>query len=114
MSQRDVRVPLFDVLEAGQAIQMYVRTKSFADYMNDPLIRDGVERRFTLIGEALMRASRIDSELAITKCSQFIAFRHRLMHGYDKINHEIVWAVIHDDLPLLLTEVRSLLGPSPA
>lgn len=114
MSQRDVRVPLFDVLEAGKAIQEYVRNKSFADYMNDSLVRDGVERRFTLIGEALMRATKIDQGLAITKCSQFVAFRHKLMHGYDKINHEVVWSVIHDDLPLLLTEVRLLLGPSHA
>ncbi|HEV7919246.1 MAG TPA: HepT-like ribonuclease domain-containing protein [Thermoanaerobaculia bacterium] len=32
------------------------------------------------------------------------------MHGYGAIDPDIVWRIIHTHLPLLLREVRALLG----
>jgi uncharacterized protein YutE (UPF0331/DUF86 family) len=39
-----------------------------------------------------------------------IAFRNMLVHGYDNLDHEVVWEVIRGHLPRLLAEVVSLLG----
>jgi uncharacterized protein with HEPN domain len=33
-----------------------------------------------------------------------------LIHGYDLIDHRIVWSTIAEKIPLLVAEVESLLG----
>jgi len=38
-----------------------------------------------------------------------VAFRNILAHGYDMIDHEIVWHLIQQDLPALLQVVEHLL-----
>jgi len=35
--------------------------------------------------------------------------RYMLIHGYDLINHSLVWEVIQRDVPVLLAEVAALL-----
>ena len=49
------------------------------------------------------RAVRIGSH------RQIVDFRNVLIHGYDLIDHRIVWSTIAEKIPVLLTEVESLL-----
>ena len=38
-----------------------------------------------------------------------VGLRNRLIHGYDDIDHDIVWQIVTTDLPLLVLELsRSL------
>jgi len=107
---------LWHIVDAGTTISKWTRDCSFDDYVTERKLRHAVERLFMIIGEALREALRVDAQLArsITETKDIIAFRHMLVHGYATVNSEFVWKLIHDDLPLLLTEVRALLGPSPA
>lgn len=75
------------------------------------MLRDAVERRFTIMGEALREAWRIDPSLAsqITQTREIVDFRNLLVHGYAIVVDEAVWRIIHTHLPLLLAEVRALL-----
>ena len=36
-------------------------------------------------------------------------FRTVLVHGYDSLNHELVWYVIEEKLPILQRELETLL-----
>jgi len=47
--------------------------------------------------------------LSISDHRKIIAFRNILIHGYDMIDHRVVWDVIANHLPILITEVHSLL-----
>ena len=38
-----------------------------------------------------------------------ISFRNILIHGYDRIDDQIVWGIIEDDLAKLLSDVEDLL-----
>jgi len=40
---------------------------------------------------------------------QIVAFRNQLIHGYARVNHDTVWNVVHDSLPVLLACMQSLL-----
>jgi len=114
MSQREFSSLLTDVIESGEAIARYVEGKSLETYLANTLLRDGVERRFTIIGEALAQARKLKPDFALRTARGAIGFRNVLIHGYSEIDHQEVWRIIHEDLPLLLDEVRLLLGPSPA
>jgi len=107
---------LWHIMGAGTTITKWTRERTFDDFRGSSLLRSAVERQFTNIGEALRVAVRADPTLSesITDTTRIIAFRHMLVHGYSAINSEFVWVIIHDHLPLLLDEVRLLLGPSPA
>ena len=39
-----------------------------------------------------------------------VGMRHRLVHGYDKIDYDLVWSTANEDLPSLAAVLRSILG----
>jgi len=114
MSRRDLQSFLRDVVEAAEAIVRYVHGMTFDDYLANDMARSAVERRFTIIGEALSQAQKTGADLTLEGLRDAIAFRNLLMHGYHGIDHSEVWRIIEDDLPRLLAQVRALLGPPPA
>jgi uncharacterized protein with HEPN domain len=110
--QREVRERLQHIIEAGEKIQRATAGKAFTDYTNDGILPLAVERLFSIIGEALREATRIEPALSahITEYRRIIDFRNLLVHGYATVYDEGVWRIIQKDLPLLLTEVRALLA----
>ena len=110
--KRDPRAFLSDVIEAGHAIQQAVAGINLDDYSNSRLIRSSVEREFTIIGEALGQLSRADVVLfaQIDQAPQIISFRNKLTHEYVTTNNQLVWGVIHDNLPVLLKQCTQLLS----
>jgi uncharacterized protein with HEPN domain len=39
-----------------------------------------------------------------------IAARNRLIHGYDSVDFDILWAIIQADLPVLVVQLEHILG----
>ena len=39
-----------------------------------------------------------------------IGTRNRLIHGYDKVNLNIVWTIVQDNLPTLIADLNDILG----
>ena len=103
---------LEDVRDAAAFVLEVTSRKDLAEYLKDRLLRQAVERNFEIIGEALRRLRQGDGETAdrIGDTPRIIAFRNILAHGYDAIDHEIVWHLIRDDLPILLRTIETLLG----
>jgi uncharacterized protein with HEPN domain len=83
----------------------------FDDYATDRMFKYAVERAFTIIGEALREATKIQPDLAsrVTGHRRIIDFRNVLVHGYATVYDEGVWRIIEQHLPILLAEVRALL-----
>jgi len=77
--------------------------------MSDKMLRRAVEREFEIIGEAMSRIEKLDSTIEISGKRQIISMRNRVIHGYDKIDNEIIWGTIVRHLPTLKLEIDSLL-----
>lgn len=103
---------LTDVRSALGDIKAFTAGIDLACYESDPLRNAAVERKFEVIGEACNRLSLRDEETyeKISHAPQIIGFRNRLIHGYDSVDHGIVWDVIQNKLPLLGEEIDRLLG----
>ena len=119
--QPELRVRLQHVIDAGEAILRFTAGKSFDDYHQDEMMRAAVERKFEIVGEALREAARVSATIPgeITRYRQIVDFRNVLVHDYATVYDEGVWRIISNHLPLLLTEVRTLLdspdtGQNPA
>jgi uncharacterized protein with HEPN domain len=110
--QIEIKTLLEDVRQAGEAILRYTRGKSMEDYVSDDQLQASGERKFEIIGEALNRLYRLDSEMAdaIENSRKIIAFRNTLIHGYSAVDNRIVWDIVKTHLPRLLKKIQSLLA----
>ena len=105
---------LEDVRDAATFIVEVTAGRQLAEYSADRLLRQAVERNFEIIGEAIKRLAHHDPATAsrIGSHAQIIAFRNVLIHGYDLVDHALVWNAIEQQLPVLRRDVESLLGHS--
>ena len=55
------------------------------------------------------RIEKLDPTINISSKRQIISMRNRVIHGYDKIDNEIIWGTIVRHLPNLKTEINQLL-----
>lgn len=102
---------LWDMLQAVQVLQVYTEGRSLSEFLDNQMLRDAVEREFQILGQALVRLKRIDSETAdrISNQEEIIGFRNVLVHEYNRIDPEQVWRTIQNDLPGLRVELETML-----
>jgi uncharacterized protein with HEPN domain len=100
---RNPQFYLGDVIEAGRAIGDYVQGYSKHQFLNDPKTVDAVVRRLEIIGEAVKQFpdSWKEAEPQIP-WTAIAGFRNILAHAYFKIEEDIIWETIQEDLPDLL------------
>ena len=105
---------LYDVAQAAELIAQFTAGKTFADYLADPMLRAAVERKFEIIGEALVQLSRRDAPTAarVGEHRRIIAFRNILIHGYADVDDRLVWDIVESKLAGLRRDVAALTGES--
>lgn len=87
---------LYDILNAINEIESFYidQKKEFAVYCVDIKTKRAVERNIEIIGEAMNRVLRKDNEVAITNSRKLVDVRNRIIHGYDSVSDEIIWAIV--------------------
>jgi len=110
MRRRVVKL-LEDVRDAGALIQAYLAATTEAGFLENIMLRDAVQRRFEVMGEALRRLRAEDELLAarVTRLQQIVDFRNVLAHGYDAVDDRRVWRIAQTRLPTLMQEIADLL-----
>jgi uncharacterized protein with HEPN domain len=94
---------------ATEAIDM-TRGKRRADLDNDRMLELALVRLMEIIGEAAGRVTpETRAKLPAIPWADVVAMRNRLIHGYDSVDHDILWDTIIHDLPYLLQAVDELL-----
>jgi uncharacterized protein with HEPN domain len=102
---------LEDVQDCASFVIAASGGRDLDDYRGDRIFRQAVERNLEIIGEAIGRIARLDPETAsrISEHRQIVAFRNRLIHGYDLLDDELVWSTVETEVPMLFLEVEGLL-----
>ena len=111
MSKRDDRVSLVDMLvHAEEAIALLGEANLDALASNRTL-QLALERLVEIVGEAANRVSSTTQQRHTQiPWSQIIGMRNRLVHGYDAINLGRLWDTITYELPLLVEQLREIVG----
>jgi len=108
--QLEIKKYLFDIRESIESIEKYLGDKrDFNIYLADKMLRRAIEREFEIIGEAMSRIEKLDSSIEISSKRQIISMRNRVIHGYDKIDNEIIWGTIVRHLSVLKIEIENLI-----
>ena len=110
MSRRDDTVSMRQMLEHAREAIQFTDGKSLADLLSDRLLALATVQLLEITGEAATRvspATRAKHEAIPWR--QMIGLRNRLTHEYDAINLRIVWQILTEDLPPLITELERIL-----
>lgn len=108
MSKRDNVLLIHDMIESVQKIMTYTRDMSFDQFKSDSKTVDAVIRNFEVIGEAANRLTEnYKNNNPEIEWSHLRGFRNRIVHEYFGIDLEIVWHIIEENLPELLTVLKN-------
>ena len=109
MPKRPVNLLLDDIGEAIERAMRYTAGMSFAAFAHDEKTVDAVVRNLEIIGEA---ANRLPDEFKDEHCEiewhKVVGLRNRIIHDYFGIDLEIIWQILHRDLPSLQVSIRRL------
>lgn len=107
-----IRTWLYDILSSINEIESYfIETpKMFKIYQNDLRTKRAVERNIEIIGEAMSRILKENSEIEISNSRKIVDVRNRIIHGYDSVSDDVIWGIVIRNLPVLQKEVETLLN----
>jgi uncharacterized protein with HEPN domain len=90
------------MLDATRDALSFAKGRTRKDLDTDRQLLLALVKCFEIIGEAAGQVSaEARSEVADLPWRDIVDMRHRLVHGYYDINHDIVWSTVQDDLPAL-------------
>ena len=109
--KREIKKYLYDIQTSIDSIYQYLNgERNYFEYQKNKLLRRAIEREIEIIGEAVNRILKIDSNFQLTNARQIVDTRNWVIHGYDKVDDVIIWGIISNYLPNLKLEVDSLMN----
>lgn len=109
MIPRDLH-SLFDIVRSAELVIEYINSVSEEAFITNEQIQDAVIRRLSIIGEAAGRLSEsARNELPAIDWPQIRGLRNRLVHEYDNISLEIIWAIAQTEMAELIHEIKPIL-----
>jgi uncharacterized protein with HEPN domain len=102
---------LYDIQGAITEIDDYFLEfpKDFDQYKSNTILKRAVERNLEIIGEAVHRIIKKDPEFPIENAKRIIGLRNQIIHAYDNISDENIWAILSKYIPLLKAEISRLI-----
>jgi uncharacterized protein with HEPN domain len=109
--RRDDLIRMRHMLDAAQKAIAFAAGKSRIDVTQDPMLAFALVRAVEVIGEAASKISRDSQERhKEIPWRQIIGIRHRLIHGYDSINFDILWETVTVALPPFVDMLERIIG----
>ena len=106
MSRHDPTVSLRQMRDHAHEVAELVRGRTRGDLDSDRLLALAVVRLLEIIGEA---AARVPAEERARRpgipWASIVGLRNRLVHGYDDVDHDIVWEIVTTDIPALVSQL---------
>jgi uncharacterized protein with HEPN domain len=102
---------LTDILDNAARIESYVAGLDREGFHDNGLIRDAVERCLERICEAVSRlGTQADELMPGQPASDIRGMGNRLRHAYDRVDFDLIWDTLQDDLPSLKAAVSRALA----
>ena len=107
-----IKTWLYDILNSINEIESYFTEtpKMFEIYQNDLKTKRAVEWNIEIIGEAMSRIIKVNSEIKISNSRKIVDVRNRIIHGYDSVSDDVIWGIVIKNLPVLQKEEEILLN----
>ena len=111
MSRHEDETRLGHMLDHAREAVALVKGRARTDLDKDRLLNLGLVRLVEIVGEAANRVSKErQRQEENIPWPEIVGMRNRIVHGYDDVDFDILWAVIRDDLPPLIKQLERTLG----
>ncbi len=108
--EKEVQTWLEDIKQSIDEIEEFLtERRDFFEFKKDLKTRKAIERNIEIIGEAVNRILNVNPEIKITNARKIVDTRNRIIHGYDTVSEDIIWAIVMNDLKKLRQEIVNLL-----
>ena len=103
---------LVDIVNCIHEIESYFlnHSKIFEEYQQNLMLKRAVERDLEIIGEAINRILKVQSDINISSAEKIVHLRNLVILAYDSVSDELIWGVIINHLPNLEKEAMSILN----
>ncbi len=110
MTRRDTTVRLRHMLDYAREAHETVCGRKREDLDDDRQLNLSLVRLLEIVGEAAARVPTDEREkYPGIPWSEIVGLRNRLIHGYDQVNFDLLWEIVQNDLPPLITELEKML-----
>ncbi len=111
MSVRDPYVTLLQLREAARRLQSICAGRSFDGLQGDWQATAAMERYFEIVGEAVKRLPLdLREQYPSVPWKEIAGTRDHLSHGYDNVDHRVLWEAVQHDVPALLGTIEQMLA----
>ena len=102
------------ILEAMALARSYVGSMSFDEFQADPKTVDALITRLMVIGEAVRHVpEEVRAAHPEVPWHKMQGLRNVVVHEYDSVDTTILWNVVQQDLPPLVTPLERILEKEP-
>ena len=110
MSRRDPTIILQQIRSHSEEAVALTQGKLRTDLDTDRLLNLALTRLLEIVGEAAGRMPQ-DERINYPQIPwpRMVSLRNRLIHGYDVVDHNILWSVIESELPPLIVSLKTIL-----
>lgn len=107
--RKDPAIYLNDMMDAIANIKDFVGKKSREEFEKDKMAFAATVRELEVIGEAARRVpSEFREKHKEIEWRKIIGMKNKLIHGYDKVDLDVVWNVVKDELPKLEEKLKAM------
>ncbi len=103
---------ILDILIAARKIQQFTFQMSKSDFEAHQMAQSAVIREFQVIGEAAKQISEeIQTRYTNIPWQSLTGMRNRMVHEYFRIDFDIVWDTIQQEISGLIAQLESIVPP---
>lgn len=109
MSDREWQFYIQDMIACAEKILSYTTDMSQADFESSSLTYDATIRNLEVIGEAATHIpTQIRDQYSDISWRMIVATRNQLIHGYLGIDNDILWNIVSENIPELLSKLEMI------
>lgn len=106
MTRHDGGLRLQHMLDYAREARELVRGRSRHDLDTDRSLNLALGRLLEIVGEAAAHVPAEERERwPAIPGADIVGLRNRLIHGYYEVDFDVLWAILQEDLPGLITEL---------
>ena len=110
MSKRDPGATLRQLRDAACRLQEICGKHTLDSLRADWQATAALERYVEIVGEAVKRLPvELRENYPDVPWKEIAGTRDRLSHGYDDVDHQVLWAAVQNDVPVLLATIERML-----